>query len=99
MPVTTDHVVETISMVTQQNLDIRTITLGLSLYGCVNEDVNVMADRVYDRLTSAAENLVPTAEQLQREYGIPIINKRISVTPIAALAAATKAEDLTPIAT
>ena len=98
MPVTTDHVVETISMVTQQNLDIRTITLGLSLYGCVNEDVNVMADRVYDRLTSAAENLVPTAEQLQREYGIPIINKRISVTPIAEIAACCDAEDLTPLA-
>ncbi len=98
MPVTTDHVVETISMVTQQNLDIRTITLGLNLYGCVNEDIDVMAQRVYDRLTTAAQNLVPTAQQLEREYGIPIINKRISVTPVAALAAATKAQDLTPIA-
>ena len=98
MPVTTDHVVETISMVTQQHLDIRTITLGLSLYGCVDHDVEVVANKVYDRLTTAAENLVPTAEQLHREFGIPIINKRISVTPVAALAAATDAEDLTPIA-
>ncbi len=98
MPVTTDHVVETISMVTQQHLDIRTITLGLSLYGCVDNDVDAVARKVYERLTTAAENLVPTAEQLQREYGIPIINKRISVTPVAALAAATDAEDLTPIA-
>ncbi len=98
MPVTTDHVVETISMVTQQNLDIRTITLGLNLYGCVNEDISVMADRVYDRLTTAAQDLVPTAQQLEREYGIPIINKRISVTPVAGLAAATTAQDLTPIA-
>ena len=83
VPVTTDHVVETISMVTQQHLDIRTITLGLSLYGCVDSDVDAVARKVYERLTTAAENLVPTAEQLQREYGIPIINKRISVTPIA----------------
>ena len=74
MPVTTDHVVETISMVTQQHLDIRTITLGLSLYSCVDSDVDAVARKVYERLTTAAENLVPTAEQLQREYGIPIIN-------------------------
>lgn len=97
-PVNADHVVETISMVMQQNLDIRTITLGLNLYSCINDDIDVMATRVYDRLTTAAKDLVPTAEQLQREYGIPIINKRISVTPIAALAAACNDEDLTPIA-
>lgn len=99
MAVSTDHVVETIQMVTQQNLDIRTITLGLSLRGCVHEDINVMAQRVYDRLATAAKDLVPTAEQLQREYGIPIINKRISVTPVAELCGACKDEDLTPIAT
>ena len=64
--------------------------MGLSLYGCVDHDVEVVANKVYDRLTTAAENLVPTAEQLQREFGIPIINKRISVTPVAALAAATE---------
>ena len=67
-----EHVVETIQMVTQDHLDIRTITLGLNLRSCVHEDINVMAQRVYDRLTMAAEKLVPTAEQLEREYGIPI---------------------------
>lgn len=97
-PMNADHVVEAISMVTQQNLDIRTITLGLSLYGCVHEDISIMAQRIYDRLTSAARDLVPTAEQLQREYGVPIINKRIAVTPIAALAAVCPEEDLSPLA-
>ena len=98
MAVEPKQVAETISMVTQQHLDIRTITLGLSLRGCVHEDVDVMAQRVYDRLTSAAEKLVPTAEQLEREFGIPIIHKRVAVTPIAEISGATSAEDLTPIA-
>ena len=98
MTVASEQVVETIQMVTQQNLDIRTITLGLSLRGCVHEDVDVMAERVYERLVSAAKDLVPVAEQLQREYGIPIINKRISVTPVAEICGACDAEDLTPIA-
>ncbi|MCD8200154.1 MAG: PFL family protein [Coriobacteriaceae bacterium] len=98
MAVATEQVAETISMVTQQHLDIRTITLGLSLRGCVHEDIDTMAQRVYDRLTSAACDLVPTAEQLEREFGIPICNKRISVTPIAEICGATDAEDLTPVA-
>jgi uncharacterized protein (UPF0210 family) len=85
-------------MVAQQNLDIRTITLGLSIRDCCHEDVDVCATRVYDRLTKAAERLVPTAEQLAREYGIPIANKRISVTPVAEVCAGTVATDLTPIA-
>ncbi len=98
MQITPDEVAETLSMITQQNLDIRTITLGLSLKGCVDEDIDRMAARVYERLTSAAERLVPVADELEREYGIPIVNKRISVTPIAELAAATRALDITPIA-
>lgn len=98
MQITPDEVAETLSMITQQNLDIRTITLGLSLKGCVDEDIDRMAAKVYERLTSAAQRLVPVADELEREYGIPIVNKRISVTPIAELAAATKARDITPIA-
>ena len=93
-----EQVVEAITMVTQEHLDIRTITLGLNLRRCVHEDIDVMATRVYDRLTSAAERLVPTAEQLEREYGIPIIHKRIAVTPIAEICGACPDEDLTPIA-
>ena len=98
MQITPAEITETLAMVSKQNLDIRTITLGLNLRACAHEDVDVLADRVYDRMTTAAEKLVPTAEQLEREYGIPIINKRISVTPIAEVCAATKASDLSPVA-
>jgi len=96
--ITPEEIVETLTMITQQHLDVRTVTLGLSLTACADADVEVMATRVYDRVTSAAKNLVPVAEKLACEYGIPIVNKRISVTPVAQLAAATSAIDLTPLA-
>ena len=83
MQITPAEIAETLAMVSKQHLDIRTITLGLNLRGCTDADIDVMARKVYDRMTTAAEQLVPTAEQLEREYGIPIVNKRISVTPIA----------------
>lgn len=98
MQITPEEVSETLAMVSQQHLDVRTITLGLNLRSCTDEDINTMARKVYDRMTRAAENLVPTAEQLEREYGVPIVNKRISTTPIAEICAATKATDFTPIA-
>ena len=98
MQITPAEVAETLAMVSKQNLDIRTITLGINLRGCVDADVDALASKVYDRMTSAAEKLVPTAEQLEREFGIPIVNKRISVTPIAEICAAVTADDLTPIA-
>lgn len=98
MQITPAEITETLAMVSKQHLDIRTITLGLNLRSCTHEDITVMARKVYDRLTTAAADLVPTAEQLEREYGIPIINKRISVTPIAEICAATTAQDLSPIA-
>ena len=96
MRITPEEVVETLTMITQQSLDIRTVTLGLSLAGCVDSDVEVMARRVYDHVTTSAERLLPVAEQIEREYGIPICNKRISVTPVAQLAAACSTEDITP---
>ena len=98
MQITPAEVAETLAMVSKQNLDIRTITLGINLRGCVDADVDALATKVYDRMTSAAENLVPTVEQLEREFGIPIVNKRISVTPIAEICAAVTADDLTPVA-
>ena len=98
MQITPAEIAETLAMVSKQHLDIRTITLGLNLRGCTDSDIDVMARKVYDRMTTAAERLVPTAEQLEREYGIPIVNKRISVTPIAEICAATDATDLTPLA-
>lgn len=98
MQITPAEISETLAMVSQQHLDIRTITLGLNLRGCIHHDIRTMATKVYDTIRLRAEKLVPTAEQLEREYGIPIVNKRISVTPIAELCAATDAEDLTPMA-
>ena len=98
MQITPREIAETQAMVSQQHLDIRTITLGLNLRGCASNSVETIATRVYDRMTSAAEQLVPTADQLEREFGIPIVNKRISVTPIAEICAATQETDLSPIA-
>lgn len=98
MRIDPEEIVETLLMVQQQRFDIRTVTLGLSLRGCAHEEIEVAAARVYERVTTAAERLVPVADAIQAEYGIPIVNKRISVTPIAELAAVCTAEDMTPFA-
>ena len=98
MQITPQEVAEAIAMVSQQHLDIRTITLGLNMRGCASNSVEKTAKRIYDRMTSAAEGLVPCSDQLQREFGIPIVNKRISVTPIAEICAAIAEADLSPIA-
>lgn len=98
MQITPAEVAETMAMVSEQHLDIRTITLGMNVRGCIDTDVDVVAQKVYDRMTKTAECLVPVAEQLEREYGIPIVNKRISVTPIAEVSAAVTTQDLSPIA-
>ena len=93
MQITPAEVAETLAMVAEQHLDIRTVTLGMNLRGCTDADVNTVALKVYDRMTHAAEKLVPTVEQLEREYGIPIVNKRVSVTPISLVAASCTEED------
>ena len=98
MAITAEEVVETLNMVTEQHLDIRTVTMGISLMGCADEDLSRMCDKVYERITRTAERLVPVAENLEREYGIPIVNKRVSVTPIAQIAAACPDTDLVPLA-
>ena len=98
MKFTRDEVVETIRMVQAENLDIRTVTLGVSLWDCASDSVSVTADRIYEKLTRVGRELVPVARQLEGEFGIPIINKRISVTPIALVAAACRESDYTPIA-
>lgn len=98
MQITPQEVSQTLAMVSKQHLDIRTITLGLSIRDCGHEDVDICARKVYDRLCKAAEQLVPVAEQLARDYGIPIANKRISVTPVAEVCAAVKASDLSAVA-
>lgn len=99
MYITPEEVVETLTMVQQQNLDVRTITMGLSLRNCADTDIKRCATKVYDHITMSAERLVPVARQLETEYGIPIVNQRISVTPIAQLMATCEAQDATPLAT
>lgn len=98
MAITPAEIAETRGMVAEQHLDIRTVTMGISLMGCADEDLGRMCTKVYDHVTSTAEHLVETAESLEREYGIPIVNKRVSVTPVAQIAACCAEEDLTPLA-
>ena len=80
-------ILETIRMIQDECLDIRTTTMGISLLDCIDPDINKACDKVYDKITRKAEKLVETGEKIEKEYGIPIINKRIAVTPIAMLAA------------
>lgn len=80
---TTNDIRETINMIQHENLDVRTITMGISLYDCVSDDVDRLCDNIYDKITHKAENLVKTGEDISKKYGIPIVNKRVSVTPIA----------------
>ena len=98
MQITPAEIAETLAMVGQQHLDIRTITLGLNLRSCTDSSAQAVASKVYERMVRAAEQLVPTAQQLEREFGIPIVNKRISVTPIAEICGAVAEQDLTPVA-
>ena len=98
MDITPQEVSETLAMVTEQNLDLRTITMGISLASCADEDMGRMCDKIYDRITHQAEHLVSVADDLAAEYGIPIANKRVSVTPVAQVAACCADEDLSPIA-
>ncbi|QWT17846.1 PFL family protein [Collinsella sp. zg1085] len=98
MSITQQEIAETRGMVVEQHLDIRTITMGISLKGCADENLERMCTKIYDHITKTAEHLVPTAENLEREYGIPIVNKRVAVTPIAEIAAASPALDLVPLA-
>ena len=81
--INTQDILETINMIREENLDVRTVTMGISLYDCVSDDVNKLCDNIYDKLMTSAKNLVSTAEDIEKLYGIPIVNKRISVTPIS----------------
>lgn len=89
----TYQILETIEMINQQNLDIRTITMGISLLDCCHSDGNIARQKIYDKITRLSENLVKVGEDIEREYGIPIINKRISVTPISLIAASCDEEN------
>ncbi len=83
-----NDILETIQMIQQEHLDIRTVTMGISLLSCIDSDIDKACEKIYNKITAYAENLVTVCNDIQKELGIPIINKRISVTPIAMLAAA-----------
>ncbi len=91
-------IMQTVNMISQQHLDIRTITMGISLLDCADPDPRVCADKIYDKICRCAQNLVPTGCRIEKELGIPIVNKRISITPMALVAGACQTEDFAPFA-
>jgi len=98
MYLTSEEILETIEMVRMESLDIRTVTMGISLRDCAHPDIDIFNQNVYEKIVGKAENLVSTAETVEELYGIPIINKRISVTPIAIAAEACKSPDFVSVA-
>lgn len=88
-----NEILETIKMISEEHLDIRTVTMGISLLDCISEDIDTACDKIYEKITRVAKDHVKVCNEIEKEYGIPIINKRIAVTPVAMLAAACKNED------
>lgn len=87
------NIVETVRMIEEENLDIRTITMGISLLDCIDADGEKARQKIYDKITTKAKDLVKVGEEIEMEYGVPIINKRISVTPISLIAGASSDSD------
>ena len=96
--VNTKDILETINMIREENLDIRTITMGISLYDCVSEDEDRLCEKIYDKITTKAEKLVATGCGIEKEYGIPIVNKRVSVTPVSLVGGAISPEGYIKVA-
>ena len=94
----TRDILETITMIDDENLDVRTITMGISLLDCIDSDIDKAAEKVYNKIVSKAKNLVAVGDEIAAELGIPIVNKRVSVTPISIIGAATDATDYVPFA-
>ena len=92
------NVTETIAMIEEQNFDIRTITMGISLLDCIDPDIDKAAEKIYAKITDKARDLVKIGNEISAELGIPIVNKRVCVTPIAIIGAATNATDYVPLA-
>lgn len=90
----TKDIIETITMIQDENLDIRTVTMGISLLDCIDPDIDKACEKVYNKIVDKAGSLVEVCEEIETELGIPIINKRVSVTPIAMLAAATEGAEI-----
>ena len=93
-----EDVLETINMIKEENLDIRTITMGISLYDCAGDNIDTVCDRIYEKITTKARDLVKVGCEIEKEYGIPIINKRVSVTPVSLIGGRYTREDYVKIA-
>ena len=91
-------IMDTVNMISQQHLDIRTVTMGITLLDCADPNPRACANKIYDKICRCAQNLVPTGQQIEKELGIPIVNKRISVTPMALVAGACETENFVPFA-
>ena len=91
-------ILETVEMIKEQNLDIRTVTMGISLFDCISDDKDRLKVKIFDKITRSAKNLVSVCEELERMYGIPIVNKRISVTPISYIGAGLSPSDFVELA-
>ena len=94
----THDILETIKMIEEEHLDIRTVTMGISLLDCIDSDIDKACEKVYRKITTCAAELVPVCERIEKKYGIPIINKRIAVTPIAMLASACQTSNVVKFA-
>jgi len=98
MPLINKDILETIKMIEKDNLDIRTTTMGISLLDCISHIPSITASRIYDKITKKAHNLVKSAEEIGREFGIPVINKRIAVTPISIIGSGADTDDYIDLA-
>ncbi len=96
--INTNDILQTIRMIDHQHLDIRTITMGVNLLDCCDPDPAAACRKIYDKITTSAKKLVKTGEDIEAEFGIPIVNKRISVTPMALVAGASRTNDYVPFA-
>ena len=93
-----NNILETITMIQDEHLDVRTITMGISLLDCCDSDINVVCEKVYEKITRCAKDLVKTGEAIEKELGIPIVNKRISITPAAIILAGCRDKDAVKLA-
>ena len=96
--INSSEILQTLNMFNQQHLDIRTITMGISLLDCADPDPKAACQKVYDKICKKAEHLVATGQTIEKEFGIPIVNKRVSVTPISLVASASNTENYAPFA-
>ena len=98
MSIQSGEILETVKMVADQHFDVRTITIGIDLHDCISTDIDVLNQNIYNKINTVGKDLVATAKHLSAKYGVPIVNQRISVTPIAQIAAATKADSYVSVA-